>query len=84
MVTQKTAAKETTPVAYVKPHPPPDKVGRLCRGEGVATHGLAFRRRSFSPFFRCRGEGAVTRRLPHQLHEWLQQFKMTILQLWAL
>ena len=58
MVTQKTAAKETTPVAYVQPHPPPpDKGGRLCRGEGVATHGLAFHRRSFSPCFLCRGAG---------------------------
>ena len=54
------------------------------RGEGVATHGLAFYRRSLSPFFLCRWEGAVTRRLPHQVHEWMQQFKTIILQLWAL
>ena len=45
------------------------------RGEGVATHGLAFCRRSLSPFFLWRGKGAVTRRLPHQLHKWMQPFK---------
>ena len=84
MVTQKNSCEGDHTSSLRVATPSPRQRREALSGEGVATHGLAFYRRSLSPFFLCRGEGAVTHRLPHQVHEWMQQFKTTILQLWAL